>query len=492
MSGVEQILTEIEPILPGLITAAIFLVVLVALRLIYRGEKLAEKLRFPSALFLLYLAMVVPVVLTRAYWPATAGVLGVIALFILALAVILAASFGIFDLFLGRYRNVQVAAILRDILVLVVFVITIFVVLGNRGVDLTSILTTSAVLTAIVGFALQDLLSNIISGLALQIERPFKEGDSVRFGEQEGVVLEINWRSTKIKTLHNDIVVIPNNVITRSEVINFTSPSRIHRRRFTIGLRYEVPPNRVRASLLAAVRRVEGVLVDPEPYVLLVSYDDFAMRERIEDEVRTHVWYQLKRDGLTVPFPTRDLTVKTISDEDEVAEREQELDRVVEFLSKVRFLEPLSVEERRRLAAGTKREYFAGGERVISAGDEGDTFYVISEGEVDVCVGDDLQVVAQLSVGDYFGEMSLMTGEARTATIVTRCDSEYYVIDRGAFRSIIASNDSLVAAISDKLESRRDSLDETQRQRESSILDRTAAGGTDSIVNRIRRFFNIR
>ena len=318
MTSIDDLLDAIQPILPGLVTAGIFLLALIVLRVLLRRESVATKLRFPTALFFFYLGLFVLMVLAQLYWPPAYGVLHVLGLFVLALAVILAVSVAAFDLVMGRYRQVQVPKILRDIVVLIVFSVAVIAVLGRQGVDLTSILTTSAVLTAVIGFALQDMLSNIISGLALQIERPFVTGDWVKFDEQEGWILEINWRSTQLQTLHNDIVIIPNNLITRSAVINFTSPTRVHRRKLTLGLRYETPPNEAKASILRAVRGVEGVLEDPAPFVLTRSYDDFSIayrihfyledfprKERIEDEVLTRISVpaQARRPERPLPHP---------------------------------------------------------------------------------------------------------------------------------------------------------------------------------------------
>jgi small-conductance mechanosensitive channel/CRP-like cAMP-binding protein len=497
------IVAAAEPILPGLVTAAFFLLTLVAGRIVLRHDVLAEKLHFPSTLLSLYLVLLIGVVVTHLYWEALSEVMAIVASLVLALAVVLAAAVAVVDLFLGRARNVQVPAIIRDILVIMVYVITIFVVLGQRGVDLTSILTTSAVLTAIIGFALQDLLSNIIAGLALQIEHPFTVGDWVKFDEQEGEVLEINWRSTKIKTLHHDVVIIPNNVITRSAVINFTAPSRIHRRKLTLGLRYEAPPNQIKASILRALRDVEGVLVQPEPFVLLKSYDDFSiayrihffidefhLKERIESRVRSRLWYQLKRDGFSIPFPIRDINVHQISPEDEREYRERERVHVTTVLQKVPFLEPLSDEAWQRLARGVTREHFAAQETIIRQHAQGDSFYVIAEGEVSVRVGDELREVARLRHQEFFGEMSLMTGERRSATVVAETDCELYCIDKATFQRIIVAEPDLISAISDKLEARRSSLTANQSAEEDGANEGGAQGG-GSLVNRIRRFFNL-
>lgn len=503
MSFLDQMLQENESIMTGVTTAGIFLLVVVALRVVFRNQDIADKLRLPSRLFLVSLLLFIVMLLVTLYWPAATAAISIIAVFILSLAVVLAGAVGLFDLFLGRYRKILVSKIVRDVVILVVYIITIFVLLGRRGVDLTSILTTSAVLTAVIGFALQDLLSSIIAGLAIQIERPFGVGDWVRFDEQEGEVLELNWRSTKIKTLHHDIVVIPNNIVTHSAIINFSAPTEIHRRKLEIGLRYEAPPNLVKSSILKAVKSVEGVLTEPEPYVLLRSYDDFSInyniyffirrfgrRERIADEVRTHLWYQLKRDGLSIPFPIRDINMRTVTTEDKEREREAELGKRADVLGRVPFLEPLSQAELRQLASGLKREYYAKGESVIVQGEKGDSFYVIAAGAVSVCIGKKQQVVATLKRGDFFGEMSLMTGEPRAATIIAKGDCEFHVIDKPTFQKIIAANDGLIAAIGEKLEDRKSSLDATKERAKKGSAD-ADVDESSSLVFKIRRFFNI-
>jgi small-conductance mechanosensitive channel len=504
VTSIDDLLDAIQPILPGLVTAGIFLLALIVLRVLLRRESVATKLRFPTALFFFYLGLFVLTVLAQLYWPPAYGVLHVLGLFVLALAVILAVSVAAFDLVMGRYRQVQVPKILRDIVVLIVFSIAVIAVLGRQGVDLTSILTTSAVLTAVIGFALQDMLSSIISGLALQIERPFTTGDWVKFDEQEGWILEINWRSTQLQTLHNDIVIIPNNVITRSAVINFTSPTRIHRRKLTLGLRYETPPNEAKASFLRAMRGVEGVLKDPAPFVLTRSYDDFSIayrihffledfprKERIEDEVLTRIWYQLRRDGLSVPFPIRDINVRQVSAADQERERVAEAERTTAALRRVPFLEVLAPAESEELASRARREVFGAGEAVIRQGEAGDSFYVIAAGEVQVLAGTPQRVVTTLGPNDFFGEMSLMTGEARAATVVARGDCTCHVIDKEAFAAVIQANEALVDALAAKLEERRRGLARS-REEGAGADDAVAEEERRSLVLRIRGFFNLR
>lgn len=496
-----RLFAALEPLLPGLVLAGLFILVLIGLRIFLRGDRLNEKLRLPSTLVSLYFFTLILVVAAKLYWVRVAPVLEAAALFALALAIILAIAFGLFDLFLGRYREINIPRIFRDLIVAVIYIIAVFIILGHFGVDLTGVLTTSAVVTAVIGLALQDLLSSFISGLALQIEQPFAANDWIKFGDQEGKVLEINWRSTKIQTLHHDIVVVPNNVITKSSLINLSQPTPIHRRKLTLGLRYETPPNRAKEAILKAARGVEGVLATPEPFVLLTSYDDFSiayrlhffvdelhLKERIEDRVFTRLWYQLKRDGLSIPFPIRDINIHQPDPEKEEQAHQREIDRIASSIAKVHFLEPLKDREVNQLATSIRRISFGIGERIIRQGDEGDSFYIIKEGRVKI-VHPNGRILAELNDGDYFGEMSLMTGEQRKATVIALTDVECYVVSKDSFERLIQDNEALITEVSKRLIERQASIDATQEEvkEEKKVIEQQE----DKLVERIRRFFSI-
>lgn len=506
MSWFNELQSAIGPILPGLVVAAIFIVLLLGLRFKFRGEALGARFKRPVAIFYLYLFLFALVVLARLYAPSFYRVLLLVSLMVLTLAVILAISVGLFDLFLGRLRQLNVPVILRDLVILIVYVVVVVVVIGQEGVDVTSIVTTSAVLTAVIGFALQDLLSNIISGLAIEIEHPFRVGDWVKFENQEGIVREINWRSTKIETLHRDIVIIPNNVATRTPIINFCAPTNLHRRKVTVGMRYDAAPNRVKASLLKAVQGVEGLLRDPEPFVQLKEYgdfsisytlfffiDDFAIRDRVEDRVRTRIWYQLGRDGLSIPFPIRDVNVRTLDAAEEARRHERVQSERVGLLGQVPFLEPLAEQDLVTLALRLRSEFYAAGETILRQGDPGDSFYIVASGGVEVFVGKAPAVrrrVATLGAQEFFGEMSLMTGAERSADIVATRDTECYVLDKTAFKSIITGNDALVEAIGRRLAARQAELLAAREQSDGKAAP-IGAEVQRTLVSRIRSFFQL-
>jgi small-conductance mechanosensitive channel/CRP-like cAMP-binding protein len=497
--SLSDVLAGLEPIIPGLVVAGIFMLMLLALRSVARTKALRKRLSVPSSLLVVYVITSVLAGFAPLYWPAAHPVLYAVSLLVLALAVILALAVAAFDLFLARYRRITVPRIARDIVIAVVYMVAVFTVLSQVGLNVTSLITTSAVLTAVIGFALQDLLSSVMSGIALQLEQPFAVGDWVMFDQQEGRVLETNWRATKIETNHRDIVVIPNNVITRSPLINFSAPDPIHRQTIRIGLAYDAPPNRVKRSILTALHSVEEVLKEPAPYLFTRKFDDHAItyrihffindiprKDHIEDAVLSRIWYQLKRDGLQVPFPTRDINMYEVRAEDRQREQEVENGRVEDALSGVPFLEPLDPDERRQLARQISRQSFASDETIIRHGDPGESFYIVASGRLSVTTQRGVEV-AILGRGDYFGEMSLMTGEARSATVAALEDTELYVVDKASFERIIKTHTELVEQIATRLSERRRALSEQDSRTDLA----TVAPSDSGIVHRIRRFFNM-
>ena len=175
------------------------------------------------------------------------------------IAIISTASFFFFDVFLIRWRQGrEVPGIIRDLLQALLFLSILLVLLSGAGIDVSSLVVGSTVLTAVIGLALQDTLSNVIAGLAIQIEKPFEEGDFVTIGgaigELVGQVISITWRTTKIRTRYDDLVIIPNKTVADDSLINHSKPARMHRRKLKIGAPYERcrPTRSPRCSFTAA------------------------------------------------------------------------------------------------------------------------------------------------------------------------------------------------------------------------------------------------
>ncbi|MDX1624325.1 MAG: mechanosensitive ion channel, partial [Gemmatimonadota bacterium] len=168
------------------------------------------------------------------------------------------------DFLLVDRLDFEVPNILRDVAIAALFFTGALVILNARtGMEPLELITTAGAISIVVGLALQDTLGNVFSGLALQTERSFNVGDWVRFNDFEGVVTDISWRATKIRTRDNDFVIVPNSVISKDVVVNYSAPTRVHALHATVGAHYRHPPADVFAAIEEAARQTEGVLPSP-------------------------------------------------------------------------------------------------------------------------------------------------------------------------------------------------------------------------------------
>ncbi len=348
----------------------------------------------------------------------------------------------------------------RDIVRIAVYLTTFLAVLKAvfEVKEMGALLGASAIFSIIIGLAVQDSLGNVVAGIFMQVDRPLKVGDWVLVNGIEGRVVDMNWRSTRLVTRQNDSVIIPNNTVSKADIVNYSAPTMLHRTQKKIGVSYSLQPNKVKKVLTEVILEVKGVLSTPAPEVFLVNYGDSAIEyelrywisdyekvNEIDNEVMTGVWYQFRRHGIEIPFPIRTVYVRR-EPRNETADPE-----VLAILSKVDFLAPLKAEEVRGLAAELRHHIYARGERVFVQGEEGHTFFIIWSGHVCVRVrkdgGEEVEV-AKLERGNYFGEMSLLTGEPRMATVVAMDDCDLLELDRSSFSDLLTMNPDVAETIS--------------------------------------------
>jgi small-conductance mechanosensitive channel len=423
------------------------------------------------------------------------------------LALLLSGALLIVDFFMARRLRFEIPAILRDFSLIGLFFVGVLLILYYRtDLDVTGLFTTSAVISIVIGLALQDTLGNLFSGLALQTERSFVTGDWVRFGDREGVVVDISWRATKLRTRANDLVIIPNSQISKDIVINYSRPSRVHAELVHIGVHYRHAPADVIAALEEASDQTAGILKRPRVDVRTEKFDDFAIvyeikywikdyaeLEDIADDFMTRVWYVFRRHSIEIPFPIRTVNLRQVTAETERAEAQADDERIYDRLREVELFEALTEEEARALAVRARVEQFFTEETVLRQGAAGDSLYIIDTGRVEVVVSHDgrSERIAEAGPGEFLGEMALLTGEERTATVVTLQPTRFFVIDREAFRDTLLRNPAIVEEISETLTRRRAELEATHAE-----LHRAAAATPEEekrqILSRIWDFFGFR
>src|SRR5947208_7017021 len=232
----------------------------------------------------------------------------------------------IWDFYYEQRRQTLIPHFLREVVGGIIFLIALLFVLSSgyhAEAQLTGLLAGSGVVAIILGFAGQNFLAGIIGGVSIQINRPYKFGDWLQVGDRFAEVMEINWRSTRLRTKEAIYLDIPNNEMVGHTIVNLHYPTEVHAIRIRVGVEYKNPPNRVKDALFRAASTANGVLAEPKVKVFLVDFAESAVLyeikyymgnhsriNEINDAVRTNVWYELKRQRITIPFPIRTLHVE--------------------------------------------------------------------------------------------------------------------------------------------------------------------------------------
>lgn len=440
-------------------------------------------------------------------WPSARSLFGGMAFFLYALALGRFLFVFAFDALIARSRREPLPRILRDITQGVLFFVAALLALHAAGVEPGQLLTTSALLTVVAGMALQETLGNLVAGLALQGERPFDVGDWIEVHgtpSHIGRVREINWRATRLHTLDNVDVIVPNGLLAKATVTNYDRPHRAARRSIYFHVPYAVPPRRVHEVVVPAVSGATGVLATPAPSLVTfgfdesgVSYwlrfyiDEMARRDAIDGAVRDRVWYSLERAGVALGVPARNIAMEEISEESERSRYEKKVAMRITEIAQIDLFSRLSAEDVRRLAEHARSELYAPGEVVIRRGDRGETMFVVLSGELRVHLeanGVGATEEVKISRGSFFGEMSLLTGDPRTATVVAQTPSELLVLDHLAFKQLFANHPEVAKAISEKvIERRRNMAARRVTELPSTAIDQDSE--TRDLFARIKDFF---
>jgi small-conductance mechanosensitive channel/CRP-like cAMP-binding protein len=404
----------------------------------------------------------------------------------------------------GDQYEARYPKLLLDILRLILVLVgACFVIAGVWDKDLGGLLTAVGISSIVLGLALQNTLDNVMAGIAVLFERPFQVGDWITVGSITGEVLEMNWRSVRVRTRGRDMVVVPNSVIGKETLINLSRPTRVHAESHVLGFSYDDPPNEVKRVLLEVVRSTRGVLAEPAPAVRTTAYgayaidyqvrfflDDYARQTEINDEFMTRVWYAAKRNGLTIPFPTQ-----TSYEYHPEAPAPRPGPRPAEVLARVPLFGPLEPAELDALASSCERLDFGRGERVVQQGDTGGALYVVIAGTALVLVraedGSEREV-ARLTRGEFFGEMALLTGEARSASVTAADDLRVLGIHKEALQDVLTRRPALLHEMAELVESRRQGLRAAKELR-SAPPERQAEiqRSAGELVQRMRRFFGL-
>jgi small-conductance mechanosensitive channel len=416
-------------------------------------------------------------------------------------------DYWLFEIAVPRRRDKTVPLLLRDIVRWVLTLLALLAVVRAifPQVNLNVLAVSSIVVGYVLGNASQDTLGNLISGLAMNTESPFAIGDWVQAGGHTGQVVDMSWRATCLRTKMDDHIIIPNAAISRDAIINYSRPTGVHGCTLDIGVNYGVPPNHVRRVLLEAAAAVSEMLTSPAPRVWLIAYSDFSIDYRIKFFIREfarlediqsdfmdRVWYFFKRENIVIPFPIRDVNLHHVSAADEDQKRAHDAAQRRTVLDRVDLFAPLSEPEKEQLAHELEELVFGAGETLVRQADEGHSFYIVMSGQVRVSVaqGRHHTVLKTLGPGDFFGEMSLLTGEKRSATVTAETDTTVLVLSYRALSSILAAHVKLADDLAAMLVRRQQEQADAAHAVGPTLPSGPALSQT-VLFSRICRFFHL-
>jgi len=427
---------------------------------------------------------------------------GVASAVILAWAVVRLTFALLVELPLKYWKQIEIPNITKDFILLICYAILFFIVLRTRGdVNLAGLITTSAALTVVIGLAAQTTLGNFFSGLVLQMEHPFSIGDWITYGSHTGRVVGITWKSTRIITRDNVLIYLPNNELSNGILVNYSKPDRRVVCRLSIGLEYGAPPNQVRQVILGVLKQHSKVLSKPRPQIRLNSFDDFSINyeirfwynnyvndPQIKADINDQLWYALRRHGISIPFPIRDTQHAHIERRYKLQKRKQLSLQIEDMLENVPLFEALPCEDREKIAEEATILDFGAGEFIVRQDAPGDSLYIILNGACEVQLerkGRETKKVATIDKGDFFGEMSLLTGEARSATVKALEYATVIRVDKTLFSTFLASNPDICEKLGEVMAQRQLDLSQEANKTRDKLTNQV------NLISRIKAFFGI-
>lgn len=413
---------------------------------------------------------------------------------------------------LVELRGQKVPRLVRDLgLWLVGGLFLAYAFSATFAIPLAPLFATSAVISFVLGLALQDTLSNLFAGLAVHFEGSVALGDWVRVAEQEGEVAGITWRAIKIRTFANTYVIVPNSTVAKSALINYSQPTPLTRRVLPIAVAHGVPPGTVERVAVEALRTIEGVKGTPEPEVLLsefgesaIHYDvcfwtsDPSRRAHFRHAVYSALWYRFSREGIEIPFPTRTVRMRP----EPRADSPQVVRRRVAELRRVDFLEVLADDDLEGLARDVEEPIYARDETILAQDAENRHFFLIKTGRVAIeqrgVPAPAPHRLAELGPGDFFGEYSVLTGDRTTAAVRALEDTQLLALPKRSFERLLQASPAAAETISRVLSERqaqREALAATESATARSgdtVATKAANASAPTLLAKMRRFFGLR
>jgi small-conductance mechanosensitive channel/CRP-like cAMP-binding protein len=502
------------------LVASVLLVAFLVNRFAPRKRKSVRRMVIPLLLY--FVSLGASVVLQRlGVEVAAKGVLAVSELLAVVTAINIAAIL-LFDLALPAAK-IEIATLLTDIAIGLAYIAALIGGMRRYGVDLTGIIASTAVVTAILALSLQATLGNILGGVALQLDKSIRVGDWIQLENgRQGRVREIRWRHTVIETRDWDTLIVPNATLLSATIMILGKRENEPEQRrmwihFNVDFRYS--PVDVIQAVEKALRTspIDGVAHDPPPqcvcldfakdgrdsfayYALRYWLTDIARDDAVNSNVRVRLFAALRRARIPLAVPAAQLFVEQDDPERRQRKHKREIEKRIGALRDVEIFQPLTHAELAEMAESLSYAPFSTGETITKQGSVAHWLYILTQGAVEVRVerpGDDEaggpndRVVALLRAPSFFGEMGLMTGEPRSATIVAVTDVECYRLDREAFQKVVAERPAVASELSECLAERRVTLEAAMGEVPPGDRQKRVGMEQYRLLGSIRSFFGL-
>jgi small-conductance mechanosensitive channel/CRP-like cAMP-binding protein len=412
-------------------------------------------------------------------------------------------------------QSSEVPQLLKDILGGLVYLITLALILSNVfNLPLTGFWATSSAGALVIGFALRNMILDLFTGLAINIEKPYKVGDWIEIHsalEQRdviGQVIEINWRATHLQTEEAKTIIVPNSLITTFIVTNYWKDDHSCRFEIFIPIDFSIPVERARRVLYTSVKRAmkETGFVDyKEPKILIHEVDDKGLIFKVtywitpwnvltpaigRDRIYTYIMEHLNKAGISIAYPKQDVYYSEIPKRNFI---DDTLEDRIKILKKIDLFVQMNEEELNAIAQKIEYNYYDEKETIMTVGETGESMFVMIEGLVEVLIksGESEIKVAELFTNQYFGEMSLLTGEKRSATVKTVIPSVLYEIKKNDIKELFNSRPKLIEKVAESMAVRKLSNEEVLSEMDKKGSKVSLEDNQSSLIRKIRSFFKV-
>ena len=378
------------------------------------------------------------------------------------------ASLAVFESLIARRVGVEVPRLARDVVTLVAYLlVTVVVLRASLGLDLATLLVSSAVITVVVGLALQETLGGLLAGLALALEQRLEAGEWVELHGTVGRVEELGWRSLLLRTTLDELIDLPNSDVARTRLRLLGHGERAVAVPVRLGVSYAAPPHEVKRVLRRAAEETVGLGSGLRVQPLVHEFADSAVVYEVRlwtrepwrvadltDQFLTNAWSALTREGMEIPFPQRTLHR---APQRRPAPGRTECRRALAACQLFTGLPDAALDA---VAGGSRWLAFAPGESVTRQGDASSALYVVASGSATVVHDND--EVGRVGPGDVFGEFAFLMDVPRVATVRAATALEVVEVDSDALRALLREHEDLLVELAERVAQRQRVLAERE------------------------------